>query len=56
MDPAVLDSTKNHTSSVANPKLLISNPDHTCRRVIMDPDLDPIWRVISDPDPTLQVV
>jgi len=35
---------KNVKISVADPKLLISDRDS---------DLDPTWRVISDPDPAL---
>jgi len=42
-------------TSVADPKLLFSDLDPTWR-VITDPDLDPIWRVFLDPDQTLQVV
>ena len=44
-------------SSVADPKLLILDPDATWRVTMdLDPDPDLSWQVISDPDPTLQVV
>ena len=42
-----------HFCSVADPKLLFSDPDPTWQVIT---DRDPTWRIISDPDPTLQVV
>ena len=40
--------------SVADPKVLISDPDPTCQ--VTDPDPQPTLEVVTEPYPTCQVI